>query len=168
MTTMNLFIYLFLPLLLQEEIPFKPADEFDFELKLEFRAKPSLDEQVESGHILYKLNSNKNDVALDNVQKYAGGDLPYAKMVIVPTRLSADEERIRIEDNLGNRIYNRKSVLNAPIEFDMGFTDDLKDHISPYKFDVIFFSKRKETSRIHLYFDKEGSLIINEEVRGKL
>lgn len=151
----------------QAEIPFKPAEEFEFELKLEFRPKPTLEEEPDIGHILYKMKSDNASIIEANKVTYDPTTLPFASMMIKPTKLSSEEDRARVVDNLDNRLYNRKATLDTPIEFEMGFTDDLKDHISPYKFDVVFFSKRKEVSRITMYFDGDGNLIINEEIRGK-
>lgn len=161
------FLFSVLPLYQQDEIPYKPAEEFEFELKLEFRPKPTLEEEPDIGHILYKMKSDNASVIEANKVTYDPTTLPFATMVIKPTKLSAEEDRVRVADNLDNRLYNRKATLDTPIEFEMGFTDDLKDHISPYKFEVIFFTKRKEVSRIYLYFDGDGNLIINEEIRGK-
>jgi hypothetical protein len=151
----------------QDEIPFKSAHEFEFELNLEFRPKPSLDEEVELGNIMYKMKSDNASIIAANKQTYDPATLPYASLMIRPTKLSSGEDRVRVVDNLNNRLYNRKTSLDVAIEFEMGYTDDLKDHISPYQFEVIFYSKRKEASRILVYFDKDGNLIINEEVRGK-
>ncbi len=151
----------------QDAIPYKAAEEFEFELKLEFRPKPGLEEEPDVGHIIYKLKSDNASIIEANKQTYDPTTLPYASMIIKPVKLSADEDRVRVEDNLGNRLYNRKATLEERIEFEMGFTDDLKDHISPYQFEVVFYSKRNEVSRISIYFDKDGNLIINEEIRGK-
>jgi len=162
-----LFFFAFLFDHPQDEIPFKAADEFEFKLNLEFRPKPTLEEEPGIGNILYKMKSDNASIIEANKQTYDPTTLPYASMVITPTKLSSDEERIRVVDNLGNRLYNRKASLDESVEFEMGFTDDLKDHISPYQFEVILYSKRKEISRILLYFDNDGNLIINEEIRGR-
>lgn len=161
------FLYSLFPFYQQDKIPFKPAEEFEFELKLAFRPKPALEEEADAGHILYKMKSDNASVIEANKQTYDPTTLPFATIVIKPTKLSSEEDRARVVDNLSNRLYNRKATLDTPIEFEMGFTDDLKDHISPYMFDVIFFTKRKEASRINLYFDADGNLIINNEIRGK-
>ena len=152
----------------QDEIPFKAADEFEFKLNLEFRPKPGLEEEPDIGHILYKMKSDNASVIEANKQTYDPTTLPFASMTIKPLKLSADEDRVKVSDNLGNRLYNRKATLEDLIEFEMGFTDDLKDHISPFQFEVIFYTKRKEASRLFIYFDKDGNLIINEEIRDKI
>lgn len=150
-----------------QEIPFKAAEDYEFELKLEFRPKPTLEVEPDVGHIVYKMKSDNASVIEANKQTYDPTTLPYALMVIRPLKLSEGEERVLVVDNLDNRLYNRKASLDTPIEFEMGFTDDLKDHISAYRFEVVFSSKRKEASRITLYFDKDGNLIMNDEIRGK-
>ena len=167
---MPLIIYFFLfnlPGIPQDSIPFKAAEEFEFELKLEFRPKPNLEEEPDVGHIMYKMKSDNASVIEANKQTYDPTTLPYASLVIKPVKLSSDEERVRVVDNLDNRLYNRKATLEDLIEFEMGFIDDLKDHISPYQFEVIFFTKRTEVTRIVVYSDKDGNLIINDEIRDK-
>lgn len=153
--------------IIQDQVPFKPAEEFEFKLKLEFRPKPTLEEEPDIGHILYKMKSDNASVIEANKQTYDPTTLPYASLTIKPLKLSTEEERVRVVDNLGNRLYNRKATLEDPIEFEMGYVDDLKDHISPYQFEVIFYTRRKEVSRIFIYSDKDGNLIINEEIRDK-
>lgn len=170
MLNMPLILYLLLFNLSgtdQDSIPFKPAEEFEFELKLELRPKPGLEEEPDVGHIIYKMKSDNASVIEANKQTYDPTTLAYASMSIKPLKLSDDEERVRVADNLGNRLYNRKATLEDRIEFEMGFVDDLKDHISPYQFEVIFFTKRREVSRVFVYSDKDGNLIINEEIRDK-
>ena len=50
----------------------------------------------------------------------------------------------------------------------MGFTDDVKAHVSPYEISIIFASKeKKEISRIHLLIQEDGTFLVNGEKRGK-
>ncbi|GAB1445185.1 hypothetical protein MASR2M41_08540 [Flammeovirgaceae bacterium] len=143
---MNLIVILLLPFLLQNQVPLKPNDEFEFKLNFEFRTKPGGDGKPGG---------------------FAAGKLPYAEIRITPTRLSENEERVRITNNLGHRIYSRKASVNDEILIDMGFTDDLKDQIDVYSFDLIFFSKHGDASRITLFVEADGTLLINGEKQAK-
>jgi len=145
-------IYFLLPFLLQESVPFKPTEEYEFTLNYEFRNKPGID---------------RFEVDWSNMQKYSEGTLPYAKIKIKLLKLSEEEERVKIINNLGHRIYSRKASLDTDIEVELGFTDDLKDHISVFEYDIIFFSKRNDVSRINLYVEEDGSFLVNGEKRGK-
>lgn len=149
---MKVLIYFLIPFLWQESTPFKPADEYGFTLNYEFRNKAV---------------SDRFKVDWSNQLQYSDGTLPFATITIKPLKLSQDEERVKIITNLGNRIYSRKAAVDNDIVIEMGFTDDLKDHIDVFEYDVIFFSGRKETSRINLFVDRDGNFLINGEKRGK-
>lgn len=149
---MHLMIYFILPWFFQESVPFKPSEEYEFTLSYEFRNKPGID---------------RFEVDWSNTQKYSEGTLPYAKLKIKLLKLSEEEERAKIVTNLGHRIYSRKASIDTPIEVELGFTDDLKDHVSAFEYDIIFFSKRKDVSRINLYVEEDGSFLVNGEKRGK-
>lgn len=149
---MHLIIYFLLPFLFQDSIPFKSAEEYEFKLDYEFRNKPGID---------------RFEVDWSNTQKYSGGTLPYVTIRFKLLKLSDSEERVKIIDNLGHRIYSKKANTDNEVEIEMGFTDDLKDHISVYGFDVIFYSKQMDVSRINIYVEEDGSFMINGEKRGK-
>ncbi len=150
--SMYLIIYFLLPLFIQEGVPFKPKDEYEFTLDYQFRNKAGVD---------------RFEVDWSSTKKYSEGTLPFVTIKIKLLKLSEEEERAKIITNLGHRIYSRKASLDNEIEIEMGFTDDLKDHISVFEYDVIFFSKRNDVSRINLYVDEDGSFLINGEKRGK-
>jgi len=142
---MNLILIL-LSSLLQDQVPLKPSDEFTFTLDYEFRTKPGGDGKPGG---------------------FAAGKLPYAEIRITPSKLSDDEERARITNNLGHKLYSRKAAVGNEMLIDMGFTDDLKDHISIYGFDIVFFSKRGDVSKITIYVEEDGTVLINGEKQGK-
>lgn len=149
---MHLILYFLSLFFIQESTPFKPDDEYEFKLNYEFRNKPGID---------------RFTVDWSNTQKYSEGTLPFATVTIKLLKLSNEEEKAKIITNEGHRIYSRKASLDTDIVVEMGFTDDLKDHVSVYEYDIIFFSKKGEASRINLYVDKEGSFFINGNKRGK-
>lgn len=149
---MHLIVYFLMPFLFQESTPFKPDDEYQFTLNYEFRNKAGIDRFA---------------VDWSNTQKYSEGTLPFATVTIKPLVLSKEEEKAKIITNLGHRIYSRKASTDTDIVIEMGFTDDLKDHISVYEFDIIFFSGKRDVSRINLFVDKEGTFFINGNKRGK-
>ena len=147
-----LIIYFFTSFLLQKGVPFKPDDEYEFKLNYEFRNKAGID---------------RFTVDWSNTQKYSEGTLPFATLTIKLLKLSPEEEKAKIITNEGHRIYSRKANLESDIILEMGFTDDLKDHISVYEYDIIFFSKNNDISRINVYVDEEGNFLINGNKRGK-
>ena len=90
-------INIFLSLFYQEIIPFKPLDEFKIEVKYEFRNKPPIEQEP-----IVEWSNNKTP-------EYVRSSLPFAKITIQLLKLSSDEERVRVINNLGNRIYSKKS-----------------------------------------------------------
>lgn len=149
---MQLIVYFLIPFIFQDSLPFKPDSEFEFTLTYEFRNKPGID---------------RFEVDWSNTQKYSEGTLPFATITIKLLKLSEEEERAKIITNLGNRIYSRKASLDTEIVVELGFTDDLKDHVGVFMYDIIFFSKRNDVSRINLYVDEAGTFFINGNKRGK-
>lgn len=149
---MQVFAFLLLPVLLQQSVPFKPAEEYSFRLDYQFRNKAGID---------------RFEVDWSNTQKYSEGTLPYLTVHIKPLKLSDDEDRVRIVNNRNERIYSRKASLDEEIQIEMGFTDDLKDRTAPFEFNVFFTSKKVDISRINLFVDEDGFFYINGEKRGK-
>lgn len=149
---MRIILCFIVPFLFQTNIPFKPDDEFEFKLDYEFRNKPGID---------------RFEVDWSNTQKYSEGTLPFLTVRIKPLKLSDQEEKVKILTNLGNRIYYRKAEVNKEIEVEMGFTDDLKDHVGAYAYDIIFTSKREDVSHINLYVEEDGTFLINGVKKGK-
>jgi len=146
-----MWVVLIFPFLVQAPVPLKPGNEFEFKLEYGFRTKPPVDKPAGSS----------------GEPQFAGPQLPYVEIRITPTRLSKDEEKVKVTNTLGHRIYSRKAKVGNEILIDMGFTDDLKDHISVYSFDIVFFSKKGDTSRIRLFVEEDGTLLINGEKQGK-
>ena len=145
-------LYFLLLFSVQESTPFKPESEYEFKLNYEFRNKAGID---------------RFKVDWSNTQKYSEGTLPFATLTIKLLKLSDEEEKAKIITNNGHRIYSRKVSLDTDIVLEMGFTDDLKDHIDVYEYDVIFFSRNKDVSRINVYVDLEGNFLINGVKKGK-
>jgi len=145
-----IFCLLF-PLLIQNQVPFKPKEEFEFKLDSEFKTKPGVE---------------KSDVTFKD-QNFASGKLPHASFTIIPIKLNDDEARVRVENNRGEKMYVRKASIGNEITIEMGFTDDLKDHISVYGFDVIFYSKSGDTSVIKVYVQEDGTVLVNADKKWK-
>ncbi|MEQ8425065.1 MAG: hypothetical protein RIA63_10170 [Cyclobacteriaceae bacterium] len=148
---MRLLACFFASFLFQDSIPYKPADEYEFNMKFAFRNRPGVD------------HSN-----VDWTQRgHPEGDLPYVTVTVKALKLSDKEERVKVINNLSERIYAGKASLDRVIEIDMGFTDDLKDHISVFAYDIIFYTKGNEVSLIKLFVDEDGNFFVNGEQRGK-
>jgi len=145
---------LFVSLLLffqKTEIPYKPNDEFEVKLDYQLKQKPISDR-----------------FSIDYYDTKEGGMLPYLILNIRPLKLSEHEVKAKIIDNKERVIFNRKTTVNDVLKIDIGYTDDAKDRVTSYKFNIIFLSSdKKEVSRIYILIEEDGTFLVNEEVRGK-
>ncbi|HEY8512181.1 MAG TPA: hypothetical protein VIL31_09495 [Cyclobacteriaceae bacterium] len=137
---------------LQQDVKFKPSDEFELKVDYNFRTRPV---QV-------------NSVNLEHGRKNIG-PLPFIAVTLKVLKALPQEQRVRIVDNLGEVIINRKIREGSEVSFDLGFTADMKDRVGPHEF-VIYFqgSDRKEvSSRVLIHVAQDGTFLVNGEVRGR-
>ena len=81
----------------------------------------------------------------------------------------AEESRVKVLKNGRETLMSRKFDPNLVIKLDLGFTDDIKDQVTPHHYLVTFLSKDKEPlSRIEIVFEEDGTYIVNGEKRGKI
>jgi hypothetical protein len=79
-----------------------------------------------------------------------------------------EEIKLRITDNLGSVVLNKKIKQNDVIVINMGFTDDMKDRVTAHEYTVRFLDDdKKELSRILITVSADGSFLVNNEKRGK-
>lgn len=140
----------------QQQVPYKPSDEFDLKLQYEFRPRE------------FHENSIPNpDGTWRHTQK-ASSMLPYLEIRLKVLKLRPGEERLRIIDNRGVTVFGRKARVGEEALINMGFTDDLKDRVSPHEYTAAFFnSDGRETSRIVITVGEDGTFLVNSEKRGK-
>lgn len=147
---MVLFISLLL-LFQKTEAPLKPNDEFEVKLDYQLKQKPISDR-----------------LSIDYYETKEGGMLPYLILNIRLLKLSDQEVKAKIVDAKGKLIFNRKASLNDVLKLDIGYTDDVKDRVTSYKFNIVFLSAdKKEVSRIYILIEEDGTFLVNDEVRGK-
>lgn len=147
---MVLFISLLL-FLQKTEIPLKPNDEFEVKLDYQLKQKPISDR-----------------LSIDYYDTKEGGMLPYLILNIRLLKLSEQEVKTKIIDGKDKLIFNRKTSVNDVLKLDIGYTDDVKDRVTSYKFNIIFLSAdKKEVSRIYILIEEDGTFLVNDEIRGK-
>ncbi len=138
-----------------QEIPFKPTDEFEAKLDYQFKPRPQHD---------------PNTVSLGDTPRSqrAGLVLPYLVLNIRMLRLPEEKMRVGITTNLSNRPMWKKISLDAVLELDMGFTDDMVDRVTAHQYTVTFVDDDKEPiDRILINVAEDGSFFVNGEKRGK-
>jgi hypothetical protein len=158
---MNLSILLFILSVTWQEpnVPLKPNDQFQLTLDYKFKTRQST-----SG------NSNINyDYQNDRIVKDGGsGPLPYLLINFKMLKLTEQEVRVRVENNTLKNVFAKKVAEGDEFELDLGYTDDMKDRVSAFEYNIYFLSPKKEpVSKVHLFIADDGTFFVNGEKRGK-
>jgi hypothetical protein len=94
--------------------------------------------------------------------------LPYLDIKLRLVKLQPEEVRLRIVNNKGESVFGRKIKEGDVAPINMGFTDDIKDRVSAHEYTATFLTAdRRETSRIVITVNKDGTFLVNNEKRGK-
>ena len=149
-----LIILAFVLVVFQDDIPFKPSEEFELRMNYDLRTRP-----IPEGH---KIDFEKDQKGI--------GPLPFLGMTLKLLKIQPGEERIRIMDNYRDVVANRKIKPGLELSFDMGFTADMKDRVKAHEYTIYFQSGqgRGNLSRILIQVAEDGTFLVNNEVRGRL
>lgn len=143
--------------LLQDVVPYKPKEEFEIKLDYKFKQRPT---------------SEKSTVHLDETRaeydrRTSTDLLPYLILNVRLIKLN-NESRLRISNNLNQKIYSKKVEEGSIIPIDLGFTVDVKDGINANEYILTFLSPEKnEVTKITILIEKDGSFLVNGEKRGR-
>ena len=139
----------------QDPVPYKSNDEFELKLDMQFKKRPP---------------PNLNRVDLEKRTLPASGmNAPYLYIDLRVLKPVPEEYRVKVVKNERDLLLSKKFDGSTVIKLDMGFTDDIKDYISPHHYMITFYSKDKNPlSRIEIFFEKDGTYIVNGEKRGKI
>jgi hypothetical protein len=151
---------IYICLTLQTDIPYKPSDEYKIELDYKFKQRQA----PESNKV------NVGDLTPEELQKrkYGIGPLPYLMVSFYALKLQPGEVRIKAISGDRLTMLSKKVEIDKPYLLDLGYTDDIKDRVTPHEFNVYFLTdKKKEVSRVHLFIKEDGTFLVNGEVRGK-
>ncbi|MEK6781792.1 MAG: hypothetical protein AABY93_08795 [Bacteroidota bacterium] len=141
------------------EAPYKNFDEFEIQIDYQFRQKSAPDVNT--------LDFVETQQERDKKQA-SSGIRPYLILNLKLIKLSDLEVKAKAVNNIGRLIFSKKVKSGDLIKIDMGFTDDVKDRVGPYEINVLFSSReKKETSRIHMFVQEDGTFLVNGVVRGK-
>jgi hypothetical protein len=142
----------------EPEVPLKPNDQFQLTLDYQFKTRTASN------------NSNINiDYQNDRIVKEGGsGPLPYLIITCKMLKLAEQELRVKVSNNALKTAFSKKVKEGEEFELDMGYTDDMKDRVSPFEYTIYFLSaEKKPVSRIHLFIMEDGTFLVNGEKRGK-
>ena len=153
-------LILFVGLFMQEQIPYKPAEEFDLKLNFEFK-----DRSAERNPNRIEMDLTNREVEKNRVT----GPLPYLFINLKILEQQSNEIRVKIIENGTKNVLSKKFDATTILKLDLGFTDDIKDRVGAYEYAVIFLDGDKEpVSRIVIYFEKDGTYLVNGQNRGKI
>ena len=137
-----------------QEIPFLALADFEFEMDYDFKSKPPPEKD--------KVNFTEREV-------YSASPLPYVKVSFNFVNLPNEAFRVRVI-NLRGGILKTKKLKNLDIlEFDLGFSDDIKDRVEPHAYYIYIENKAKEKlSKIKIFVEEGGDFYLNDELFGKI
>ena len=142
----------------QEEIPFKPKDDFEVKFDLSFKQR-NRDEKA-----VYL-----QETRAEHEKRTSVTPLPFLKLLVKIKRLQPEEIKIKVVRDDKNVVVSKKAEQDMEFKLELGYTDDIKDQISGYKHVIQFLSPKKEVlSKIVIEFDKEGNYFVNGEKRGRV
>jgi hypothetical protein len=151
---MKLLLIISFAFIFFQDTPYKPKEEFELKLDLQFkpRAKP------DGSKIEMERRTGNN----------TGMPAPYLFLNLKVLKPVAEEVRVKVI-NTNATLLNKKFEPQMVIRLDLGFVDDIKDRVAPHHLFVNFLSKDKTTlSKIEIFFEKDGTYLVNGEKRGKL
>jgi hypothetical protein len=161
---LTLFILAFA--LVQTDVPYKPNEEFKLTLDYQFKQRTMASTSTTS-NTSGTINLNETE-SEHNKRTRSTGPLPYLIVNLKLLKLGADEVRIRIINGNDDVVLNKKVELDKDYKIVLGFTDDVKDWVTPHEYNIyLLSSEKKETTRIHLFVQKSGEFFVNNEMRGK-
>jgi hypothetical protein len=155
---MKLTLSLLLVFVLAQDLPLKPKDEFEIKLDYQFKNRPG--EDLNSVHL--------DETRKEHDRRVSSALLPFLTLNIKMLKLSQDEVKLRITNNLTNRTTVKKVQAGTIVPLEVGFTDDVKDRVTPHHYFLTLVSPKKtETSKIEILIEEDGTFFVNGEKRGK-
>ncbi len=145
----GVILFLFI---LQDAIPYKPADHFSIKLDYQFKVKPA-DNSKDYEAVVKPVNTSP---------------LPFLNVNVEMLKLTDEEVKVRVSNNKDNALYVKKVSAGTVLQVPFGYTDDVKDDISPNTYTLTFLTKeKKDLSRIVFFIDANGTFFVNGEKQGK-
>lgn len=156
---MVLVAALFLMSCFQDDVPFKPDDEFVIKFVFTFNKRGE---------------ANKTDLVLSQVatSTYDRPDtspLPFMEVTLELLKKSENEVKVKVIRDNDFPVTKKKITEGMKMSVFSGFVDDIKDQVAGYNH-VIYFLDKDGTavSKIVVEFDEEGFYTVNGKKRGKL
>ncbi|MFN8334537.1 MAG: hypothetical protein U0U09_05370 [Cyclobacteriaceae bacterium] len=150
---------LYLLSFLQDDIPYKPDDEFAVKFVFTFNKRGE---------------ANKTDLVLSQVatstyDRPDNSPLPYMETTLEILKKSEQEVKIKVVRDNDLQVAKKKITEGMKISVFSGFVDDIKDQIAGYSHIIYFLDKDgNPISRIVIEFDEDGFYMVNGKKKGKI
>ena len=150
---------LYLMAFLQDDIPFKPDDEFAVKFGFTFNKRGEV---------------NREDLVLSQVASSSydrpdNSPLPFIQANLELLKKNDQEVKLRIVRDNDVQVAKKKVTAGMNVEIFSGFVDDIKDQVTGYNHIVYFLDKDgNPLSKIVIEFDEDGFYSVNGKKRGKL
>lgn len=142
----------------QDTVPHKAKEEFEIKFELSVRQRADDDDTK-----TIRYSESVNDY------EKRTGLLPYLKLNVKIITIHPNEVKLKVFKDNGNAGFSKKAERGMEFKLDLGFTDDIKDRVSGYKYVIQFYTlEKKEFSKIVIEFDTEGNYFVNGERRGRI
>lgn len=139
----------------QQDVPYESEDHFEMLLDYTFKVRTPPD---------------RDKISLVQTDTYSAQPLPYLKVKFAFSGLPEAYYRFKVENIKGDVIKNKKfKSASETYVLDMGFSDDLKDQVTSYKYTIFFLTKTKDVlSKIDVEVEENGNFLLNGEFHGRI
>ncbi len=145
-------------LFLQEQVPYKPASEFQVNIDVKFKEKTAGNNDPTN---VYTSNGERLD-------KNTLGLRAFLSVSISQLIITSAEMKILAVNSDGKKLLNKKTSPVPELEFKMGFVEDLKNGTAPREITVYFLSgEKKELSKIVFGVLPDGVFQVNGQWHGQ-
>lgn len=156
---MFLIVLIRLMVFFQDDVPYKPEDEFSIKFEFSFRKRsdPNAEDLVLS------------QVASSSYDRNDSSPLPHLKTTLEVFKKDSLEVKLRIMRDNSVNVAKRKIELNTKVTVFSAFVDDIKDKIESYQHTIYFLDKDgNRMNKIVIEFDDEGFYAVNGKKKGKI
>ncbi len=142
----------------QAVVPYKPSEEFEVKLDYQFKVRPA------SSAYEFKFDESSQE----HSRRVNNSPLPYLTLNVEILKANENEERILGFKGATQFMTKRGIKSGSTVSIEMGFTDDMKDRVTPHEYTLFLLDKSKQqVSKIVIFIEEDGSFFVNGEKRGK-
>jgi hypothetical protein len=144
----------------QQDVPYKPEQEFSIKLDLKFMMRSASSD---------RSTVNFTESQAEYQKRTSSQLLPHLTLILTIHEVNQGESRMKIFKDGKVLMGNKKIETDKEFKLTVGFTDDAKDKISGYEHVIYFLTaNKKEVNRIVITIEENGDYIVNGQKLGRL